>query len=86
MRTAEIPTPAAITEIIKANVAIVDTGMIALSSFTFFHLLLSRVFTTPPPRRYIDSFSPHLKNIGPNTIREKASIKTAHLKLAKCVS
>ncbi len=53
MRTAEIPAPAAITEIIKANVAIVDTGMIALSPFTFFHFLLGRVFLPhPPPGRY----------------------------------
>lgn len=50
MRTAEIPAPAAITEIIKANVAIVDTGMIALSPFTFLYLLLGRVFTAPPAR------------------------------------
>lgn len=48
MRTAEIPAPAAIREIINANVAIVDTGMIALSPFTFFYLLLGRVFITPP--------------------------------------
>ena len=65
MRTAEIPVPAAIREIINANVAIVDTGMIALSLFTFFYLPLSGYFL---PR-------PTLKDIGPNTIGEKASIK-----------
>jgi len=39
MRTAETPAPAAITEMTKAMVAIVDIGMAAPSPFTFFHLL-----------------------------------------------
>jgi len=62
MRTAEIPAPAAIREIINANVAIVDTGMIALSPFTFFYLPLGRVFITPPTRALLGKvFHPHLK-------------------------
>ena len=50
MRTAEIPAPAAITEIIKANVAMVDTGIIALSPFTSFHPLLVGYFYRAPAK------------------------------------
>ena len=39
MTTAEIPAPAAITEMTKAIVAIVDTGIIPLFPFTFSNLL-----------------------------------------------
>jgi hypothetical protein len=47
MRTAETPAPAAITEMTKAMVAIVDTGITALSPFTFHTSFWLGISTAP---------------------------------------
>ena len=75
MRTAEIPAPAAITEIIKAIVAIVDTGIIALSPFTFFHPLLVGYFYRAPAKALTGKlFTPPFKKHRPTRLG-KASIQ-----------